>query len=39
MKDSLLLEVVESLNAPLVQYQSMRIFGFVAQISLEAAHG
>ena len=38
MKDSLL-EAVESLSAPLVQYQSMLVAGFVAQISSEAAHG
>ena len=37
VKDSLLLEAVESLSTLLVQFQSTPIVGFVAQISSEAA--
>jgi hypothetical protein len=39
VKDYLLLEVVESLSAPLVQYQSNPVTGFAAQTVSEATQG
>ena len=39
VKDSLLLEAVESLSAPLVQYQSKPVAGFTAQTVSEAITG
>jgi hypothetical protein len=39
VKDSLLLEAVESLNAPQIQYQSKPVVGFAAQTSSKVDHG
>jgi hypothetical protein len=39
VQDSLLLEVVDSLSAPLVKYPSTPVAGFTAQCSSEAALG
>jgi hypothetical protein len=39
VKDSLLLEAVESLNAPQIHYQSKPVVGFATQTSLEVAYG